>query len=216
MACITPAWSSGKLGLNTFDLGGCMKALPLIWNTPQQYTKHVVIPGPFHTGMNYIGMVTGNKCRGSGYSDIFIKGKAYAKALFRLRTVTEAMERLLLDRFLEEEDVESPDPVALLNLAQSCDRQNLNLALQDPSTLVTLNQFDAFQEKVRSGYLGKTAQFWMSVIDHTRLILMLQFSVRTNSLALFHKCNGDKANLFFAYDGPIYSRYLKTICFIRN
>ena len=103
-------------------------------------------------------MVTGNKCRSSGYSDILIeaelvtsgcltsvlKGEAYAKALFCLRTVTEAMERLLLDRFLEEEEVESPDPVALLNLARSCDRQNLNLALQDPSTLATLNKLDAF------------------------------------------------------------------------
>lgn len=159
--------------INTFDLGGCMKALPLIRNIPQQYTKHVVIPGPFHTGMNYIGMVNGNKCRGSGYSDILIeaglvtsgcltsvlKGKAYAKALFCLRTVTEDKERLLLDRFLEEEEVESPDLLALLNLAQSCDRQNLNLALQDPSTLATLIQLDAFQDKVRSGYLGKTAQF---------------------------------------------------------
>ena len=178
--------------------------------------------------MNYIGMVTGNKCRGSGYSDILIeaglvtnrcltsvlKGKAYAKALFCLRTVTEAIKQLLLDRFLEEVGI--PHPVALLTLAQSCDRQNLNLALQDPSTLATLNQFHAFQDKVRSGYLGKTAQFWMSVIYHTCLILMLQFSVRTNNLTLFHKCNGDMANLFFVYDGPNHSRYLKTICFIRN
>ena len=202
-----------------------MKVLPLIWNTPQQYTKHVAIHGPFHTSM-----VTGNKCHGSGYSDILteaglvtsecltsvLKGKAYAKALFCLRTVTEAMEQLLLDRFLEEEKVESPDPVALLNLAQSCDQQNPDLSIQDPCTLATLNQFDAFQEKVPSGYLGKTAQFWMSVINHTRLILMLQFCVRTNNLALFHKCNGDMANLFFACDGPNYSRYLKTISFIRN
>ena len=37
--------------------------------------------------------------------------------LFCLRTVAEAMERLLLDRFLEEEEVESPDPVALLCLS---------------------------------------------------------------------------------------------------
>ena len=84
--------------LNTFDLGGCMKALPLIWKFPDQYKKHVVTPGPFHTGMNYIGMLTGHKCRGSGYSEILIeadlvtsgclenvlRGKAYAKALFCL------------------------------------------------------------------------------------------------------------------------------------
>jgi len=103
--------------LNTFDLGGCMKALPLIWKFPDVYKKHVIIPGPFHTGMNYMGMVTGNKCRGSGYSEILIeaglvatcclsgvlKGKAYAKALFYLKTVSEAMQRLLFDRFAEDE-----------------------------------------------------------------------------------------------------------------
>ena len=111
----------------------------------------------------------------------------YAKPLFCLRTVTETIERLLLDRFLGEGEVETTEPVALQNLAQLCDRQNLNLALQDSSTLPTLNQFDAFQDKVRSGYLGKTAQFWVSVINNPLLILMLQFSVRTNNLALFHK-----------------------------
>ena len=33
--------------LNTFDLGGCMKALPFIWKFLDEYKKHVVIPGPF-------------------------------------------------------------------------------------------------------------------------------------------------------------------------
>ena len=41
--------------LNTFDLGGCMKSLPLIWKFPDEYRKHVVLPGPLHTGMNYSG-----------------------------------------------------------------------------------------------------------------------------------------------------------------
>ena len=103
--------------LNTFDLGGCMKALPLIWKFPEEYKKHVVTPGPFNTGM-----VTEHKCLGSGYSEILIeaqlvtsgclgsvlKGKAYAKALFCLKTVTEVMERLLMERFVEEENVKVP------------------------------------------------------------------------------------------------------------
>ena len=38
--------------LNSFELGGCMKALPLIWKLPDHYKKHVITPGPFHTGMN--------------------------------------------------------------------------------------------------------------------------------------------------------------------
>ena len=44
--------------LNTFDLGGCMKAIPLTWKFPDEYRKHVSPPGPFYTGMNYLGMVT--------------------------------------------------------------------------------------------------------------------------------------------------------------
>ena len=54
--------------LSTFDLGGCMKALSLIWKAPDKYKKHVVTPGQFHTSMNYMGGLTGHKCRGSGYS----------------------------------------------------------------------------------------------------------------------------------------------------
>lgn len=97
--------------LNTFDLGGCMKALPVIWKYPERYSKHVVTQGPFHTGMNYLGCLTGRKCRGLGYAEILIeaglvtsgclesvqKGKAYAKAMFCLKTVIEAMERLLFN-----------------------------------------------------------------------------------------------------------------------
>lgn len=208
--------------LNTFDLGGCMKALPLIWKFPNEYKKHVVTVGPFHTGMNYMGMVTGHKCRGSGYSEILteaqlvtsgclssvLKGKAYAKALFCLKTVSEAMERLLMETFFEEENIDCTTLPALRNLFQDCDRKNLDLSLQDLATTTVLENYVAYEEKVRNGHLGKTAQFWISVIDHARLILMLQYAVKTNNLGLFHKCNGDMADLFFAYDGPNYSRYL--------
>lgn len=205
--------------LNTFDLGGCMKALPLIWKFPAGYEKHVVIPGPFHTAMNYMGMITANKCKGSGYSEILIeaglvtsgclknvlKGKAYAKALFCLKTVTEAMERLLFERFVDEEEVTAP--IALLNLVQNLNRENLDLTLQDRSTIALLEKYMAYKQRVRNGHLGKTARFWVSVMDHAVLVFMLQYSVKTNNFSLFHKCNGEMAALFFAFDGPNYSRY---------
>ena len=62
-----------KYVLSTFDLGGCMKALPLIWKFPDKYKYHVVTPGAFHTAMNYIGMLTKKKCSGSGYAEILIE-----------------------------------------------------------------------------------------------------------------------------------------------
>lgn len=33
--------------LNTFDLGVIMKAMPLVWNNPQKYNKHVITPGEY-------------------------------------------------------------------------------------------------------------------------------------------------------------------------
>ena len=61
--------------INTFGLGVCMKALPLVWKYPNQYSKHFVFPGPFHTKMNFIGMLTKKKARGSGYAEILIEAK---------------------------------------------------------------------------------------------------------------------------------------------
>ncbi|KAG1695541.1 snRNA-activating protein complex subunit 4 [Nymphon striatum] len=115
---------------------------------PEEYKKHVITPGPFHTVMNYIGMLTGHKCMSSGYSEILLeaglvtsgclksvlKRKAHAKDLFSLKTVSEAMERLLIECFSEEEDINVTNPVALLNAAQTCGRESLDHALHDPST----------------------------------------------------------------------------------
>ena len=94
-----------KYVLSTFDLGGCMKALPLIWHNPDLYQNHVVSPGSFHTVMNYLGILTNRKCSGSGYAEILVesglvtngrldavlRGKAYAKAKFSIK----AQERIL-------------------------------------------------------------------------------------------------------------------------
>ena len=67
-------------------------------------------------------------------------GKAYAKALFCLKAVSEAMERLLIERFVEEQNVEVSNPVAPFDLVQTCSRDNLDLAMKGPSTLVILQE----------------------------------------------------------------------------
>ena len=114
--------------INTFDLVVCMKALPLLWKYPDQYSKHIIFPGPFHTKMNFIDMLTKKKARGSGYTDILIEAKlitpgtlvsdlskkAYSKALFNLEAVVEELERLLFDVFAKEIDIEIR-PEAFLN-----------------------------------------------------------------------------------------------------
>ena len=167
-------------------------------------------------------MLTSHKCMGSSYSEILLesglvpsgclksvlKGKACTKALFCLKTVSEAMKRLLIERFSKEENVDVTYPVAMLSAAQNCSRESLNHAMHDQSTCIILYKYQAYEDKVRAGHLGKTATFWISVIDHIQLILMLLYAMKTNNFDLFHKCNRDMADLFFAYDGPNYSRYI--------
>ena len=81
--------------LNTFDLGVCMKALPIIWRWPDEFASHTVMIGPFHTSMNYMGMLTGHKMCGSGYTELLLeaqlvttgslKGILSGKSLFCLK-----------------------------------------------------------------------------------------------------------------------------------
>ena len=77
------------------------------------------------------------------------------------------MQRLLFERFAEEENVQVSDPMALLNLVQKCNRENLDITLEDPSALTILERYVSYEAKVRNGHLGKTAAFWLSVIEHT-------------------------------------------------
>ena len=165
--------------LNTFDMGGCMTALPYVWRFPGRYQKHVITPGPFHTGMDYIGMITAYQCICSGYSEILIeaqlvnngclytvlKGKAYSNAL--LKTRCDAMiERLLYRSFLEEmSDLNISDPVILLHFIQNITKETLGYTIEDESVNVVLQKYLAYENSVRSGYLGKTAALWMAVID---------------------------------------------------
>ena len=205
--------------INTFDLGVCMKALPLVWKYPDRYLKHIIIVGPFHTEMNYIGMLTNHKARGSGYAEVLLEaglvekgclkhilsGKAFAKAMFNLKATVEALERLLLDVFVEQTNTEIR-PQALLNVILTCNRQSIDAALNDESTNHLMQMYVDFQEQVRKGHLGKTARFWISFMDNAKLVFMLIYAVKTNNRKLFHKCNGEMASLFFAYDGQNYCR----------
>ena len=153
-----------KYTLNTFDLGVCMKALPLVWKYPERYKFHVITPGAFHTGMNLIGMLTAHKCRGSGYQDILLeaglvtsgslnsvlKGKAYNKALFCLKAVIEGLERLLIEQYIKENG-EMEDTSALQCLVHSLDHDKLKDAELDQDTIALVTKYHAFQESVGGG-----------------------------------------------------------------
>ena len=80
--------------MNTFDLGVCMKALPLIWTFPDKFKEHVVIPGPFHAEMNFNGILTNHKMRGSGYAEIIEETRLFIKACIKNLLNGKHLQRL--------------------------------------------------------------------------------------------------------------------------
>ena len=196
-----------------------MKALPLVWDHPDKYQKHIIGPGLFHTEMNYIGMHTDHKARGSTYAEILMEagltekgclkhilsGKAFAKAIFCLKTTVESLDRLLFDVFVEQANTEIC-PQALLDTILTWNRQSIDSALNDESTDRLIQVYAEFQEQVPQGYLGKTSRFSISFIDKAKLVFMLNFAVKSNNRKVFHKCNGEMADLFSACDGQNYCK----------
>ena len=105
-----------------------------------------------------------DNCRRSGYSYILfethlvtsgciksvLSGKAYAKTILSLRTVCEAIERLLIEQFMKVEDVEMRNHVALLKVVKFCHSENL--VLEDGSFQDFIKKYREFEDKVHSSY----------------------------------------------------------------
>ena len=110
--------------------------------------------------MNFIGMFTDHKMWGSGYPEIIeetqlvtkrciknvLNGKALKKTLLSLKAVYQALERLLMKVFCEEENVEIY-LTFLLTLIGSCIRSNF-AALNDQSTIKLTQKYLEFQNRV--------------------------------------------------------------------
>ena len=118
-------------------------------------------------------MITAHKCNCSGYSVILIEAQLVnngclhtvlkGKALFCLKTRCEAMEKLLYRSFLEEmSDLNISGPVILLQFIQNITKETLGDTIEDESVKCRSAKYLAYENSVRSGYLGKTAHFgWL-------------------------------------------------------
>ena len=203
---------------STFDLGVCMKAYPLLWNFPQRFDRHIVLIGTFHLNMAYLKMI-GKKMEGSGLSDILVEcnlispgsiqgvvtGKHFNRSTYCHKVMYESLNRLLIEEFLKNksEDLLSD----LRSIVIDCPEQIKELMSND-TVCDQVEEFLQFCQSVREGALGKTAQFWLSYMDHISLVLALNRSVKTNNFLLYSYCIGAMPDLFFSYGGQNYSRYL--------
>ena len=214
--------------ITTCDLGVCMKAYPLVWNYPNRYAKHIILIGTFHLTCAYFRMI-GKKMDACGLSDVLfeaglvgsgtiygvLSGKNYSRAMVCHKTVLESLERLLLKQFLEErgetklfENLPEGAKEKLNKINQSLTKKTLEECINDPDIIEYIQKYCQFQEEVANGRLGKTAQFWMTYMNAVWLVLQLHEAVKRNDFLLYAECIFLMPNLFFAYDGQNYARYM--------
>ena len=211
-----------------FDIGVCIKAHPLLWNSPVRYQKHIVVIGSFHAVCAYIKMV-GKKMQGTGLGDILIEaglissgslhgvlmGKQYNRAIRCHKTMLEALERLLLMEFLIssnrsslKERLENEQVDIMQEPLENPSRTSLNVSRMDETLMSLVQEYADFKENIREGEMGKTARLWMSYMDHIWLILKLIQAVKVNDLSLYCECLYKMCDLFLSFDGHNYARYL--------
>ena len=169
------------------------------------------------------------KKSGSGLEEILIEaelissgslkgvmsGKHYERSLHCHKIMLESLERLLLEQFMigrEGTEWYSTLPEEALrkldNLVNASSSESLSTILTDPSFSKFIDSYLKFREEVRKGEHGKTAQLWMSYIDHVCLIFALLEAVQDNNFFLYVHVLYLMAVLFFSYNGQNYARYL--------
>ena len=115
-------------------------------------------------------------------------------------TFSEALERLLYDRFLEEYKLNIPDLI--------------QLAANDPySDIVTevkshIDEYKEFQQRIRNGEFGKTPMLWLFLhLDLMRVQHLAHLSIQENNFEVRLKCWQYFLPLYFALNKTNYFHY---------
>ena len=200
------------------------KAAEIKWKEAQKFEQVVLMMGPFHLLMMYLGVI-GLRYRDAGLRDVAIQseiladgsadralnGKMYNRAVRVHKLFFEALHRILLEKFLEEQQESIKHLVdeinlSLIDLAKDINGENIDAFEDSDSFRNFVMLFIDFKEKLKGD--SDLAKFWLIYLDMVELLLNTIFSLRSGSWHLYVECMRDIVPWTFAYDRFNYSRYL--------
>ena len=161
--------------------------------------------------------VLGDLARDTGFKDIIFEsdlcrtgslegvfaGSHYNRAWIIHETFSEALERLLLTRFLFDEKPYIPASLREVNFKiNELDKTSLE------SLDVFFDKYATYRQKVSTGTIGKTAQFWMIYLDLMRAQTMAHTAVQENDWKSLMYCWKQFLPIYFALNKRNYARYL--------
>ena len=162
-------------------------------------------------------------CQGSGWVEVALEanlittgsvagvtdGKNWDRAINTHKSMLEALERLLYDKYLETHEPLSREGTALLEKL-TLNESTLTdvLSSDDVGLSHHMAEYHAFKEAVRNGELGETGQFWMEYIDCVWLVLSMNKAIKMNDYEGYKAALNNMPDLFFCSDQQNYARFL--------
>ena len=125
----------------------------------------------------------------SGSLQGVLSGAHYNRGWTVHNAVSEALERLLLQRFLYDENIDLPNVDSIEEMRNFVAR------------------YERFQANVSIGRKGKTAQFWMIYLDLIRAQLLAHTSVQENNIDMLIAAWNKFLPMYFALNKINYARY---------
>ena len=139
-----------------------------------------------------------------GSTNVVMSSKTYSRAINCHKVMAESLERLLLDRYLETRSSKGlPDDLlqAIDHIINKRSSENLDAAMQNKALANFLEEQFLFRQQVHGGSLGKTAEFWLTYMNHVLLVFSLLYAVKINDYYLYGTCLSKMVDLFFSFDG---------------
>ena len=204
----------------TLGVGAAINAFKLLWKYSQQFSNVIIHLRDFHIikeNFKVMGLIV--QCSGfeevvyqaiictSGSLSGVMSGVHYNRAWRVHEVMYEAFERVLYKRFLTTKNNQEQPSVSdeLCDLAsEESEVVSLeSMQLGEPLRL----KFHDYQQKVKDGYLGKMAQFWLIYIKTLRNQLQHRVSVQENDFELRLLSLESFIPLYFYYNMHNYARY---------
>ena len=139
------------------------------------------IIGSLASGSGFEGVIYQAELCSSGSLQGVLVGSHYNRAWAVHTVLSEALERMLLTRFLAEKNPNLPK--ALNNFTRDPTPDSVNNSLFESLTVI-LHQYEDYRDEARCGNLEKTAQFWLLYVDLMRYQALAHTAVQTNDLHL--------------------------------
>ena len=118
-------------------------------------------------------------------------------------TFSEALERLLYDRFLKEYKLNIPDLIQLAANDPNSDHSDIVTEVKSH-----INEYKEFQQRIRNGEFGKMPMFWLCLyLDLMHVQHFAHLSIQENNFEVRLKCWQYFMPFYFALNKTNYSHY---------